>query len=395
MSLTISEIAINTTHLSGNPIWVKVTTSLVQGTNYKILLKVVSPDGVLIGTPFIDAIAPDTDDVAWFNISGLVDQAITKNFNWPLLGRINAYTDMAYDIWLYAGESYIDGSGDPQESFETVVEPFFIVKGKLPLIKLAELNDASSSWFDYFVDGERFLSLMPTTQKVSPWQPVKLWYKWPDAVSDVIDLIVTATFDDDSTQTIEQNPAVTRASLYEFDVQPEHVGFTLDNGVKKMISFTVSAEIDSVPILEIRTFEIDWDYKEKHWYLFVDNQIGGIETIWLKGRAVYAPTGERSLAGKPQPRGAGVKIPTLVVSGNSRQRKWKINSGIKLKDELAALDILLDSPEAWLAIPPASGATALSGYTLAPVIINNTEFVLNDDTQDVESIDIELLEAHS
>ena len=91
MSVTLSEISINSTHLSGNPIWVKATSSGIPAgaTDYKILLKTESADGSLVGSPFEDAIAPDSL-VAWFNISGWVDQYIEKNFNWPLSGRVNA-----------------------------------------------------------------------------------------------------------------------------------------------------------------------------------------------------------------------------------------------------------------------------------------------------------------
>ena len=122
--------------------------------------------------------------------------------------------------------------------------------------------------------------------------------------------------------------------------------------------------------------------------------MGGIECLWLQGRVQYAPSGERSVSEKPQGRDEGVKTPTLVVGSSMRQRKWIVNSGIKLKEELAAWDILLDTQNAWLAIPPDNGSTVLNDYSLTPVIINDSEFVLNDETRDIESIDIELLEAH-
>ena len=62
MAITLSEIAANSTHLSGNPIWVKAATSGIPAgaTGYKILLQVISSNGELYGSPFTpDAIAPD------------------------------------------------------------------------------------------------------------------------------------------------------------------------------------------------------------------------------------------------------------------------------------------------------------------------------------------------
>ena len=390
MSVTISEISTNSTHLSGNPIWVKCTSSGIPAgaTDYKILLKVESPDDVLFGDPFTDAITPDSL-VAWFNISGYVDQEIEKNIHWPVDSWITAYTSLAYDIWLYPGESYIDEDGELQESFGSVVEPFFMVKGKLSDQKLAELNDAGSDWFDYFSTDGRFLTWQPATQTVGPYQPVKLWYKYPSASPASRTLTYTGYFDDGSTQTITNTPTLSRASLYEFDLLPEEVGFTLDNGSKKLIKYTFTATG-----CETRTFIIDWRTYDYNYYLFADNQIGGVDCIWLKGRARHMATANRIIAGKPADRGSGVQVPTLLVSGNTRQRKWVINTGIKSKEELNALDILLDTPNAWLATPPADGSTDLDDYTLTRVIIISSEIVLSDDTKTVESIDIEIIEAH-
>lgn len=393
MGVTLSDIVLESTHLSGNPIWVKGTTSGIPSgaTNYKILLKVVSPDGVLEGGPFIDPIAPDANNEALFNISGLVDQAVDKDFTWPLSGRVKAHPDMAYDVWLYMGERYYDSNGDLQESFNALWGGIFIVKGKLPKIKLAEYNDAGEDWFSVFATGGKFLTWLPTTQTVSPYQPVKLWYRCPVTSGSItITLTCTGTFSDGSTQTITQSTTVSRASLHEFDLQPENMGFVLDNGTKKLIKYTFTATD-----FETRTYLIDWEYYDKYWYLFVDNQIGGIDCIWLRGEVIYSPTGVRTISGKPLVKGAGVKIPTLKVSGNSRQRGWQINSGGKSREEIAALDILLDSPNAWLAIPPAaSGSYALSGYSIAPVIITDTEFELSNTLNDIDSVDITLIEAH-
>ena len=84
--ITLSNIAATSTHLSGNAIEITATTSAIPpgATRYQILLKIVSVDGVLIGSPFIDAVAPDADGVAEFDISGYVDQPVVKDFHWPI-----------------------------------------------------------------------------------------------------------------------------------------------------------------------------------------------------------------------------------------------------------------------------------------------------------------------
>ena len=163
-----------------------------------------------------------TSNEAMFEISGLVDQEIEKDFKFPLSGRVHAYAAMAYGIKLKPGERYIDSNGDLQENWGAELEPIFIIKGKLPKFMLAELNDAESTWYDYFATGGRFLSLMPLEQTVSPYQPVKVWMKGnnPDINSYVYTIVITGYFDDGTTQVIEQTPTIYRDMLYEFDAQP-------------------------------------------------------------------------------------------------------------------------------------------------------------------------------
>ena len=400
MAITLSEIEANSTHLSGNPIWVKAATSGIPAgaTEYKILLQVISSDGELYGSPFTpDAIAPDASNEAMFEISGLVDQEMEKDFQFPLSGLYHGHPGLVYGIKLKPGERYINSNGDLQENWGDLMGPVFIVKGKLPKGLLSELNDAGSKWYDYFAIGGRFLSLMPLEQTVSPYQPVKVWMKGnnPDINSYVYTIVITGYFDDGTTQVVEQTPMIYRDMLFEMDLQPAHHGFVLNNGSKKLLKYTVSGSGNGVDY-ETRTFNIDWDYREKYWYVFVDNQIGGIECIWLKGRMKYVPTGERIVSSRPQPKGAGVKTPTLLVSGNNRQRKWIINTGYKTgAGEMEALDILLDAPRAWLAIPPDNGSTDLDDYALTPVIFTAGELNLRDDMEyGMDNVDIEIIEAH-
>ena len=86
MSITLSELEAGSTHLAGNDIWVKAKTSGIPegASDYKILLKIVSADDVLTGSPFVDAIAPDASGEAWFNFSGYVNQGIRRELTWPI-----------------------------------------------------------------------------------------------------------------------------------------------------------------------------------------------------------------------------------------------------------------------------------------------------------------------
>lgn len=355
-------------------------------SGYQVLLKVVSVDGGLSGGPFIDAITPATNN-AKFDISGLVDQHVTKTFSFPLSGFGNPHPTMVYDVRLFAGERYIDEDGDLQESFESGGTLIFVVKGKLPEWKLSELNAASATWYSYYCVGDRFLTFMPRTQTVSPYQPVKLF--WKTAATGSRTAIITATYSDGSTEVHNETFMAYVDIIIEFDCHPQHNGFDLEPTGKRMTKYTVK-------LGETFTFILDWTYRKKYYYVIADNQLGGMDCIWLRGRMKYAPTGERNLATKPRTAGSGPKVPSLVVSGNRRQRRWVLNSGFA-PDELWALDILLDSPNAWLMLPPVSGITGWlnANYEVVPVIIQSNELELHDDMADgMENVDVEIVEAH-
>ena len=83
----------NQVQLSGNPVYIEVTnpTPPTPALFYKYLLRVISQDGTLIGAPFEDAIAPDTSNVSLFDISGYVDQAIAKIFQYEPTDPFIAY----------------------------------------------------------------------------------------------------------------------------------------------------------------------------------------------------------------------------------------------------------------------------------------------------------------
>ncbi len=393
MSVILSGITNSSTHLSGNPIQILVISSGAPAGSsaYEVLLKIESNDGELEGAPFIDADTPDADGLVKFDISALVDQAVSRSIFWPIPGlyegKYHGYENMIYDVHLTAGEKYIDASGALVETFGPAVG-IFVVKGKLPEYLLSQLNEVETNWSEYFCDSKRFFSLMPRIQSVSPFQPVKLWWKTNQLQEDFT-LTTTAYYSDDSIDIHIDSAIAYRPALMEFDVQPGQLGFVLKDETKYLVKYTCSL------FGETFTFNVDWKPYEKYYYLFVDNQIGGIECIWLKGRMKYEPEGKRTISAKPRQQGDGIKIPTLRVSGNSRQRKWIINSGYK-PGEMPGLDILLDTPNAWLALPPDDGDTTdIQRYSLYPVIVSSSSLALFDDMKNnMDEIDIELTEAH-
>ncbi len=400
--ITVSGIETLSTHLSGNDILITLSTDSypLYGMDYKLLLKIVSTDGHLDGSPFIPAITPKEGGSATFNISGYVDQRNERKITWPVKqryeGKLMGWGFGSYTIWLYPGESWIDTvDGKLKESFQEPFQPVFIVKGRLPEIKLAELNDMGLSWYQYYCEGGRFLSYMPTVQYVSPYQPTKLWWIPPGYLTSVN--IFLKYYIGNSSETITLFSGELYGNyLWEIECHPGEAGAPLTDQAGNLLEkYEVWIENAGTPVTEIRTFIIDWTPPHKdYYYLFADNRMGGIETITLSGRKLYKPSGARVQSKRPFPKGSGVQVPTRIPVSANRQRKWTINTGWKSKEELAALDFLLDSEHAWLALPPESGSVNIFDYKLCPVIISNTEFILNDDTKEIESVDIDLEEAY-
>ncbi len=397
MSITISEITNASTHLSGNTIEVKTTTSGIPAgaSEYRIILKIVSVDNLLFGSPFIDAIAPDSLGNARFDISGLMDQDMKKEFQWPIPtlyeGRWHGYQNLVYDVQLFPGEIYIDENNLLVENWQAAFGNIFIVKGKLNHLVLAKLNDIQNTWFDYYCAGGRWFTYQPLTQYITPFQPVKLWWK-PPTTGLTFSLKAKAYYSDGSILDYAASPTMWHDVMFEFDLQPDGLGFAPQINNVKLLHYEVW--MIGTPNIEKRTFIIDWAYHEEVWYLLADNQIGGFDCISLTGSVVYNPFGERKITGKPFEKGMGLKQRTQIVSGNKCTRRWQINSGYKSKAELTALDVLLDTPNAWLLIPPQGGSDNISLYTIAPVIITSSELQLTDSMNDQESIDIEITEAY-
>ncbi len=397
MSITISEIVPESTHLSGNIIEVKATTSgkPAGASEYRIMLKIVSVDNILFGSPFIDAVAPDSSGVARFDISGLMDQDINKDFHWPIPseyeGRWHGYQNLVYDVQLIPGEIYIDENNLLVENWQASFGTIFIVKGKLNNLVLATLNYANVTWFDYYCAGGRWFTYQPLIQYITPYQPVKLWWK-PPTTGLSFTIHATGYYSDGSVKLYANFPTMWHDVMFEYDLQPSGLGFPPIDGDAHLLKYEV--RMDGTPDVEKRTFIIDWRYYEEVWYLLADNQIGGIDCISLTGSFSYNPSGERKITGKPFEKGMGIKHRTQIVSGNKRTRRWQINSGYKSKAEIAALDILLDTPNAWLLIPPSGGSDFINQYSIAPVIITSTELQLTDSMNDQESIDIEITEAY-
>lgn len=391
MAVTLSGIEPASTHLSGNPILVKATTTGAPAgaSHYKMLLKITSINNVLFGSPFVDGQEPNADNFAEFDISGYVDQPLPITFSFPMVGFTTGYADRIHVVHLQPGESYIDIDGNRQVNWFDVVQPFFIVSGKIDENELSGYNDANTNWFAAWVEAGKFLTRLPDIQKVHPNQPVKLWIKWPLQSLVNATFTINAYYSDEYVELYSFNANLFGDHVFEVNLQPALLGIPLviENG-SRLMKYNVYWSGGSI-VSPLKTFVLDWQHKDFCNYLFFLNPIGGIDCIWLSGGAEPGHNTTSVQAKSQLPKGAKQKDHSMQVSKNSRM-SWQINTGHKSRQEMEAMIDLFSSEKVWLL----HDAEILDNAKLYPVVIQNADDILTSWDSDIHSLDLDLIIAH-
>jgi hypothetical protein len=376
-------------HLSGNPLWVKVEGALppAGSTAYKVLLRIISVDGDLQGSPFTDGKAP-ASGVAWFDVSGYVDQPLEKRFEWPMAGAFNPYGEDTRVVTFQAGETWIDEQDNLVEIWEVASEGYFVVKGGVGPSGMGAYNDSGGSFYSDFVMGGRFLTRMPLSQVVHPNQPVKLWLLAAQGVT--ADLHIRATYEDGTTGEWMASPTLYKDIMHEINCLPYHSGWDAMPAVRADGTRMSYYEVWIEGVTEVRRFVVDHSWHPQCNFLFVLNSLGGVDVVWLSGQVRSGFDTQSVEATRQFSRTGTRRERTVVVASRTGRRTWRINSGWKSPAEMEALMDGLLTKQAWLL----SDAAAYNSGTLYPVNIANTSSLLVDTSLDLQSVELELIEAH-
>jgi hypothetical protein len=377
--------------LAGNPVEIKCTGgSIPEGTtNYKILLKVISEDGKLTNFPKTDAITPDINGEALFDISGLVDQPVKAVFQYPPSGPIVSYATQAFNIQIQPGESWMDSEGVTQESWGSISSVFQILKGGISQRQLNMMRDAGTNFYQFYLTSGKFLTARPWGESVHPQQPVKLWFMPIASVSATFN--VKGYYNDDSNSTHSTAVNLDKDKLYEFNCNPGLLGLDLEPENKRMKFFEVWLSSGGNIISEVFRFTIDWSYCERPVFMFFANTFGGADDVYLKGFIQDKFNVEGTTVYKPATREDSVYDPTLIVTNKAGQNKWSVNSGFKSLTYIQFLRDLMVTRQAWYAYTNVSQTTRI----IIPVIIDNADKLLINRQKDLYAIDIEFSEAHT
>jgi hypothetical protein len=367
--------------LSGNPIQIIVRTDSQTGTNYKCALKITCDQ--LRGSPFVEEIKPE-NLISVFDISGFVDQPSTIDFDYPAQGACNPHDPLVFHVSVQSGEIWIDQLGERIESWGQS-DVIRILKGKLRPYQLAVLNQESKNFNSEYIEGGKFLTNLPTVQRVAPHQVPLLWYvsRWTDHHG----LTLNCRFKtlDGTIHLITQEHVIWDiTAMVDFAVQPLHLGYYGNQQVEEYEFWLNDTGGD---ISEHRYFKVDNNYFEKSFIFYYINPLSGIDCIWLTGQYSEGLKTETEIAYRPVAEGSGTKVASLIPISASGQRSWELNTGSKSRDELLQMRDFLESRQQWMVD---------SDYQdrLIPVIVESGDFTLFDCKEDVQSLNIKIVEAH-
>lgn len=378
-------------HLTGNPIRISIYADLIL-PNHRLVLKVSCPQ--LMGSPFVEKIAPDWEKKAEFEISGLIDQPVEYAFDYPSMRLVTQYANYVFVVTLEIGEEYTDANGDRHITWVDISaqnDVLRVLKGALRPYEKAYLFDHYKGFASEYIDGGKFLTRQPDRQVVSPNQQMKLWFlgKWSARKPVKMNLLVMSEYTPPnqpwgSPAYYSQDTELEPTGLYEFSVMPSLFDFPAGY---KVFEYMFWLSDDAGDVSERRTFVVDNEYYEKQYFFYYVNTLGGVDCIRLTGKSVIGLKTESETAVKPIPAQSGTKVSGVKTISINDKRTWTINTGVKGESEMLAMQDFLSSSEIWMVNQDHASA-------LIPVVIDAGDFVLVDSDNDIHSLDVKITEAY-
>jgi hypothetical protein len=390
MAITVN-IPGGSVQLTGNPVEIECSGAVTpdNSSEYQILLKVISEDEKLYGAPFTDAKAP-TDGEVTFDISGYVDQPVSAKFQWPVTAGMVSYATQAFNVQVQAGEFWIDENGDDQESWGEVSSIIQMLKGGTNPRQISVMNDAGTSFYKMYIEGDKFLTARPQGDQVHPDQYIKLWYMVAEAKATVT-YNVKAVFDDGSDETYTSDSFTMGVDyLYEFNCNPTLYGIDIEPDDKTAEYFLFWLDFGSSVTSQIRSFYFDWRPCERPIFTFFKNSLGGIDDVYFSGYISDEFETDGDISEYPYQTSNTVYDPTLVPSGKTGQNKWTFNTGWKTLTTMQYLRDFMLATQVWYLYSNLGQTT----FSIIPIIVSSADQTLIDRKENIFSLEIEVVEAH-
>jgi hypothetical protein len=384
MALTIN-IPGGNVQLSGNRVQIEITTDTITGEMYNLLLKTTSADDSF--PEGIDAIEPDDDNKAIFDIRNRVTLPIVYSFTWPLIAQVAVeQSQMAKLVQLDIGERYVDQTSG--ENVDTVnwaglegsAYEVLILKGGISKHQQAKYNEQGVTFFSEIIQAGLFLTELPDNMQVKGGQPVKLWYITPELTAQSLILEVNYIELDGTPGSLEHAVTVNPGTMTEICADTGDLGLDASN----ILSYSVQLKKSDLYASEQRTFRVINRYYENNNFILYANRLGGIDCLWFTGHFKKLHPTESEISNRDARITDTQQRPTIDVDYKSGRRAWEINTGYKREEEIKALSGLFESRNVWL----------LDGNDIIPLIITDGENELLNSAEDIHSVTITFREAH-
>lgn len=384
MALTLN-IPGGLVQLNGNRVLCEVETDTLTGVMYKLLLKTTSLDGSF--PEGIDAVEPDTDNKVKFYIQNRLTLPVEYEFTWPLTGAVAVeHPQMARKVAIDIGERFVQVVN--AENVDTVNwaglsenNQVLILKGGLSKHQQAKYNELNTTFYQEFIQAGRFLTLLPDGMKMSPGQPLKLWFVTKEATAQELALKAQYTTAAGVVYSVSHAVTINPDKIVELCVDLGTLGIA-DLDVSE---YSVWLEKAGVAVGEIRSWKVDRNYYEQNIYLLYTNRVGGIDCLWLHGRKFTKMLPVESETSQRDARETDTqKRATREVDNKDSRRKWTFNTGHFEENDLEALPHLFDSLNIWL----------LEGNDIIPVMIEDGDNEYFNSLDNVHAKEITLTEAH-
>jgi hypothetical protein len=368
--------------LSGNRVQAEVTTDVVQGSLYRLLLKTSSLDNSF--PEGIDAIEPDSDKKAIFDLRNRVSMPVDYDFSWPLLGDVFIKrAQLAKKVAIDIGESFIPATPTKQINWAGLngaAVQVLILKGAISKHEQAKYNESGKTFYQEYIEAGRFLTNLPTNQRVAPGQPLKLWFITKETAQQNLTLKVNYTYLDGTTGSIGLNGTIDPDAMYEICVDTGSIGLNAS-----LVDFyTVSLQKDGIDVSEIRRYTIDHTWYENNTFVFYANRVAGIDSVWFPGAIKESFPTESQTSERNTQTTDTQKKGSIEVDYKTGYRKWDINSGYRTIAEQIALRELLNSCNVWF----------IDGNDVIPAILEDGDNPLYNTIEDLQGIELSFREAH-
>lgn len=372
--------------LQGTKIRVQVNTDNVQGSLYRILLKVSNADSKLDGLPQVSENTPDVNGDAEFDISGLLYRNFVPTFAESGAAIATERADIPCTVELDIGESYIDATSKRQENWSGLVGDQYkitVLQGGLNEHEQNTYRELGTNWYADFVQGGKWLSTLVNGVKIAPAAAAKLWYISPESVAQNLTLKADYVLQDGTSGTVSQAHTVNPAIMNEFTVDATTLGLSIA-GDNPVTSYQVYLENAGVQILEKFLFTLDYNWYEFNTQVFATNKYGGVDPYWFSGKVENAFPAEHGTAQRTAQPTDTRKNRTQIAVGKKGKRRWFINTGHKSFAEKLALVNLILSRQIWLVV----------NNQMVPVNIENSEEALGSIFDNLHDFTFEFTEAH-